>query len=244
MVFPGPSRPSRSASVTIRSTGRSLTDPPGLNHSALTWTSTARGRLRVRRERRMSGVRPIRSIRDASGPGPWAAGGRLLVEEIGRLCVVPNPMRLPARLSHRIETALLGRDGLRALEPLEGNVEAQDPAGDEVAGEAGGRPPATRNEAQDVRLVERRKDHQGPLPMFRPQRLEILAVDSMDRVRARVEADESGEQPPPCGEGGAPPDDRRTLPIDDRRTPFAPREPVLRVGGPAHGNDLEAEAAS
>src|SRR4030065_110941 len=44
MVCPRVRRPSRSASSMIRRTGRSFTDPPGLNHSALTYTSTAGGR--------------------------------------------------------------------------------------------------------------------------------------------------------------------------------------------------------
>src|SRR5690349_12882037 len=121
IVLPGTSCPVRSASTIMRRTGRSLTEPPGLNHSAFAYTSTARGRFRTTRVRRSSGVLPIRSSSDSVSAGRAAV--RLLVKEVDRFRVVPDSMGSPPLLDELIETGLLDRQGLRAVEPGERNVE-------------------------------------------------------------------------------------------------------------------------
>src|SRR5580658_4780642 len=61
-IWPGPSCPRRRASATMLAAARSLTDPPGLYHSALPKRAMP-GRSRVSASRRRSGVFPIRSMR-------------------------------------------------------------------------------------------------------------------------------------------------------------------------------------
>src|SRR5579859_1140686 len=61
-IFPGRKWPRRRASETILAAARSLTDPPGLHHSALP-RSAMPGRSRVIASNLSSGVFPMRSIR-------------------------------------------------------------------------------------------------------------------------------------------------------------------------------------
>src|SRR4029079_12709421 len=64
IVLPRVSAPVFSPSRTIQSAGQSLTEPPGLNHSALPRSRTdARG---DRRERSRSGVLPTRATRSSA----------------------------------------------------------------------------------------------------------------------------------------------------------------------------------
>ena len=79
MTLPGTRAPVRSPSVTMESAVRSLTDPPGLNHSHLPQTSTRGGRPGS--FSRTSGVRPIASSTDSVTVVPfsahaWAAASR------------------------------------------------------------------------------------------------------------------------------------------------------------------------
>src|SRR6201997_2430724 len=73
-IFPGHSFPARRPSATMLAAARSLTDPPGLYHSALPRRATP-GRSRVTASRRSRGVFPIRSIRlwPRVSPSPEAA---------------------------------------------------------------------------------------------------------------------------------------------------------------------------
>ena len=73
-ILPGPSWPRRRASATMLAAARSLTDPPGLYHSALPRSATP-GRSAVSASRRSSGVLPMRSIRlwPSVSPSPDAA---------------------------------------------------------------------------------------------------------------------------------------------------------------------------
>ena len=64
MVRPGSSAPVRSPSRMIESAVRSLTEPPGLNHSHLPHSSTPGGT--PGRRRRTSGVWPMASSIEAS----------------------------------------------------------------------------------------------------------------------------------------------------------------------------------
>src|SRR5215471_14366764 len=61
-IFPGRSKPRRWASATMLAAARSLTEPPGLYHSALP-KSVIFGKSRVTASRRRRGVLPIRSMR-------------------------------------------------------------------------------------------------------------------------------------------------------------------------------------
>src|SRR6187200_2979729 len=59
------SAPDRSPSAIMRAAGRSFTEPPGLRHSALAYSSTLR-RPASKLVRRMRGVFPIRSTTEAA----------------------------------------------------------------------------------------------------------------------------------------------------------------------------------
>src|SRR5882762_1249419 len=67
-VLPRENFPLRRPSVTMLEAARSLTEPPGLYHSALPRISTP-GKWRVRLSRRKSGVLPIRCS------AVWPSGG-------------------------------------------------------------------------------------------------------------------------------------------------------------------------
>src|ERR1700686_2141598 len=75
IVFPCTSEPRRSPSSIIHSAARSLTDPPGLNHSALAYTST-RGKSRSKMRTRNSGVLPISRVMPAETV-PWVTCKRI-----------------------------------------------------------------------------------------------------------------------------------------------------------------------
>src|SRR5579864_2135107 len=178
MVLSWVRRPSRSASVIIRSTGRSLIEPPGLNHSALRCTSTDEGSPRVTRARRSSGVCPIRSSSDRSRSA--RTGGRSLVEEIGRLRIVPNPVLPPAVFHRGLQSSLFGGGGLPALQPREGGVEAKDPPGDDVLGDPCGEAAAARGDGEDRLFGEGGKDDERPRPVLRAPRFRIPSVDTIN----------------------------------------------------------------
>src|SRR5687767_5819294 len=66
--MPGLSAPDRSPSRIIHSAARSLTEPPGLYHSALAYTSTFGDRSSAMLRSRISGVLPTRSNSEAARP--------------------------------------------------------------------------------------------------------------------------------------------------------------------------------
>src|ERR1700686_2337315 len=75
IVFPCTSEPRRSPSSIIHSAARSLTDPPGLNHSAFAYTST-RGKSLSKMRTRSSGVLPISRVMPAETV-PWVTCKRI-----------------------------------------------------------------------------------------------------------------------------------------------------------------------
>src|SRR5690606_27683161 len=81
MTPPGFSLPSRSAASIIARPIRSLTEPSGLNSSALAYTGVRVDP--VTRLRRMSGVLPFVSSTFAYGRA-WARGALLLISPAGR----------------------------------------------------------------------------------------------------------------------------------------------------------------
>src|ERR1700688_2543277 len=104
-VWPERNRPLRRASATMLAAARSLTDPPGLYHSALPSSATP-GRSAVTASRRNSGVLPIRSIRlwPSVSPSPRAASRGLSGTAVGDFAatlVDPNPMVEPRHRDQR-----------------------------------------------------------------------------------------------------------------------------------------------
>src|SRR3989337_921703 len=119
-ILSGVSRPSRSASSIMRRTGRSFTDPPGLNHSAFARIST-RGGIPRRRVTRSSGVLPIRSRRPLD---------TLVVKQDGGFRVDAHPVAEQVRVDQVVEdgSLLLSRPAAAPDIPRNGHPHGPLPA--------------------------------------------------------------------------------------------------------------------
>src|ERR1035438_1569188 len=91
-ILPGASWPARRASRMMLAAARSLTDPPGLYHSAFPSNSTP-GRLEVKAFSGSSGVLPMRDktassarVCDSLGDDIVVGAGFELAALIGKLC--------------------------------------------------------------------------------------------------------------------------------------------------------------
>src|SRR3990170_4811397 len=136
------SRPSRSASSIMRRTGRSFTDPPGLNHSAFARIST-RGGIPRRRFTRSSGVLPIRSRRPLD---------TLVVKQDGGFRVAAPPVCEQPRVDQVVEDGILLLSRPTAAQDIQRKVHPEGPIRDDVAGDPGGQLLRQGGQVQDLFL--------------------------------------------------------------------------------------------
>src|SRR6516165_7807398 len=133
----------------------------------------------------------MRSSRESPTARGWEDGEGLLVEEIGRLGIVTNPVVLPPLRHGGVQLPLLAGRVLADLEQQrKRRIEMQYPRGDEMPRDPRRQPLAAGGHAENVVLAVRRKDDQRARSILGAQCLYAATIDPIDPGRSAIQGQE------------------------------------------------------